>query len=46
MMNLFREYLETLPDVVFIQDGIREEDVTKILEEVSDGKYSCEFQVS
>ena len=46
MMDLSREYLETLPDVVFIQDGIREEDVTKILEEVSDGKYSCEFQVS
>ena len=45
-MDLFREYLESLPDVVFIQDGIREEDVTKILEEVSDGKYSCEFQVS
>merc|ERR1719150_491068 len=43
-LNYIREYLETLPDVVFIQDGIREEDVTKILEEVSDGKYSCEFQ--
>ena len=43
--SLFREYVETIPDVVFIQDGIREEDLSNILEGASDGKYLYEFQV-
>ena len=38
--------METTPDVVFIQDGIREDDLTNILKEASEGKYSCEFQVN
>lgn len=43
-LNYIREYLESLPDVVFIQDGVREEDMTGITEAVAAGKYSCEFQ--
>ena len=44
-LNYIREYVETIPDVVFIQDGIREEDLSNILEGASDGKYLYEFQV-
>ena len=43
-LNHIREYLETLPDVVFIQDGVREEDMTGITGAVAGDKYSCEFQ--
>ena len=42
---LLREYVETMPDVVFIQDGIRDEDLSNILDGASEGKYSYEFQV-
>ena len=44
---LSRDYLETLPDVVFIQDGIKEEDLLSVLEEVAvpSHKYKCEYQV-
>ena len=42
-LNHIRDYLESSsPDVVFIQDGVREEDLTEILNEASN--YSCEFQ--
>ena len=34
-----------MPDVVFIQDGIRDEDLSNILDEASEGQYSYEFQV-
>ena len=44
-MNYIRNYLETLPDVVFIQDGIKEEDLLPILKEVAADKYKCEYQV-
>ena len=37
--------METVPDVVFIQDGIRDEDLSNILVGASEGKYSYEFQV-
>ena len=45
-INYIRNYLETLPDVVFIQDGIKEEDLLPILDEVAGDKYKCEYQVS
>ena len=45
-INYIRDYLETLPDVVFIQDGIKEEDLLPILDEVAADKYKCEYQVS
>ena len=44
-VNYIRNYLETLPDVVFIQDGIKEEDLLPILDEVAADKYKCEYQV-
>ena len=45
-INYIRNYLETLPDVVFIQDGIKEEDLLPLLEEVVGAKYKCQYQVS
>ena len=45
-INYIRNYLETIPDVVFIQDGIKEEDLLPILDEVAGDKYKCEYQVS
>ena len=45
-INYIRNYLETLPDVVFLQDGIKEEDLLPLLEEVAAVKYKCEYQVS
>ena len=45
-INYIRNYLETVPDVVFIQDGIKKEDLLPILEEVAPEKYKCEYQVS
>ena len=41
----YRNYLEALPDVVFIQDGIKEEDLLAVLEEVGSDKYKCQYQV-
>ena len=45
-INYIRNYLETAPDVVFIQDGIKEEDLLPILEEVAGDRYKCEYQVT
>ena len=45
-INYIRNYLQTSPDVVFIQDGIKEEDLLPILDEVDEVKYKCEYQVS
>ena len=45
-INYIRNYLETLPDVVFIQDGIKEEDLLPLLEEVVGAKYKYQYQVS
>ena len=45
-INYIRNYLETTPDVVFIQDGIKKEDLLPILEEVAGDRYKCEYQVT
>ena len=40
-----REFLETVPDVIFFQDCIQEEDITTVLKEVSHDRYKIHFQV-
>ena len=42
---LFREFLECIPDVIFFQDCIQEEDITSVLNEVSRNGYKIHFQV-
>ena len=41
----FREFLECIPDVIFFQDCIQEEDITDVLNEVSWNGYKIHFQV-
>ena len=45
-INLFREFLECIPDVIFFQDCIQEEDITSVLNQVSRNGYKIHFQVS
>jgi hypothetical protein len=40
-----REFLYCLPDVIFFQDCIQEEDLTQVLEKVSGNKYKLHLQV-
>ena len=42
---LFREFLECIPDVIFFQDCIQEEDITNVLNEVLRNGYKIHFQV-
>ena len=43
--TLFREFLECIPDVIFFQDCIEEEDITNVLNEVLRNGYKIHFQV-
>ena len=45
-INYIRDYLTTLPDVVFLQDSIQEDDLVTLLAEVSQDKYKYQLQVS
>ena len=45
-INYVRDFLLSIPDVVFIQDSILEDDLSNVLNEVSDSKYKYQFQVS
>ena len=42
---IHREFLECIPDVIFFQDCIQEEDITNVLNEVSRNGYKIHFQV-
>ena len=41
-----KDFLRTLPDVIFIQDSILEDDLTGVFGEVSGNKYKYQFQVN
>jgi len=43
-INYIREFLESVPDVIFFQDCIQEEDITTVLKEVSHDRYKIHFQ--
>ena len=43
--SITREFLESVPDVVFVQDSIEQEDLAKVLETVSQGRYHASYQV-
>ena len=45
-INYIRDFLECLPDVVFFQDSIEEDDLSQVLKDVSQDKYKFQFQVS
>ena len=42
---IHREFLECVPDVIFFQDCIQEEDITNVLNEVLRNGYKIHFQV-
>ena len=44
-INYIRDFLQSLPDVVFIQDSIQEDDLSQVMTEVSEDKYKYQFQV-
>ena len=45
-INYIRDFLQSLPDVVFIQDSIQEDDLSQVLKAVSEDKYKFQLQVN
>jgi len=43
-INYIRDFLQSLPDVVFIQDSIQEDDLSQVLKAVSEDKYKFQLQ--
>ena len=44
-INYIRDFLQSLPDVVFLQDSIQEDDLSQVLTEVAEDKYRYQLQV-
>ena len=44
-INYIRDFLQSLPDVVFLQDSIQEDDLSQVLTEVAEDKYKYQLQV-
>ena len=45
-INYIRDFLHSLPDVVFLQDSIQEDDLSQVLTEVAEDKYKYQLQVN